>query len=236
MPVISFVSSKGGAGKTTSAIILGTALARNHAVTMIDADEALRLNRWANLNHDLVSHIDIKDQTKEYGIHDTIDKARDSSDFTIIDTKGEASRLNSHIIAESDLVIVVTGADVSEAHDAVETIGDILLESRSLRRPINYAVLFTRIHRGNQSDVARGVVSDMRNQFDCFDVDIPFLSGTFAKLHDQGGSVWELPIGSSNLALAKEVSELFAINTKAMLEWHQTDIKRDMKEELNYGQ
>lgn len=38
MAVISFASSKGGAGKTTSAIILGTELAEGATVIMIDAD------------------------------------------------------------------------------------------------------------------------------------------------------------------------------------------------------
>lgn len=43
MRVISFASSKGGGGKTTSAIILGTELAEGASVIMIDADPAQRL-------------------------------------------------------------------------------------------------------------------------------------------------------------------------------------------------
>ena len=50
MPVISFASSKGGAGKTTSAIILATELARGTDVILIDADPAGRLTRWAGLS------------------------------------------------------------------------------------------------------------------------------------------------------------------------------------------
>ncbi len=39
MPVISFANPKGGAGKTTSALLLATELAaRGAAVTIIDAD------------------------------------------------------------------------------------------------------------------------------------------------------------------------------------------------------
>ncbi len=40
MPVISFASSKGGAGKTTSAIILATELAQGTDIVLIDADPA----------------------------------------------------------------------------------------------------------------------------------------------------------------------------------------------------
>ena len=49
MPVISFATSKGGAGKTTSAIILGTELAEATDVIIIDADPARRLTRWSTL-------------------------------------------------------------------------------------------------------------------------------------------------------------------------------------------
>ncbi|RYF34242.1 MAG: ParA family protein, partial [Cytophagaceae bacterium] len=38
MPTIVFVSPKGGAGKTTAALILASELARGAAVTVIDAD------------------------------------------------------------------------------------------------------------------------------------------------------------------------------------------------------
>ena len=38
MPTIAFVSQKGGAGKTTSAFLLSTALAKLYDVTVIDAD------------------------------------------------------------------------------------------------------------------------------------------------------------------------------------------------------
>ena len=39
MPVITFANAKGGAGKTTAALILATELAsRGHRITILDAD------------------------------------------------------------------------------------------------------------------------------------------------------------------------------------------------------
>ena len=51
MPVISFVSPKGGVGKTTSALILATELAAQGAsrVTIIDADPNLPIAKWSKL-------------------------------------------------------------------------------------------------------------------------------------------------------------------------------------------
>lgn len=48
MPTIVFASSKGGAGKTTAAIVLTSELARQGAaVTLIDADPNQHSAKWA---------------------------------------------------------------------------------------------------------------------------------------------------------------------------------------------
>lgn len=233
MPVISFVSSKGGAGKTTSAIILGTALARKHSVTMIDADENLVLNAWANQSPEAIEHIDVWAQGDEYAIHDTISRARDNSEYVIVDTKGTVSRLNAFIIGESDLVILTTGEDFAEAKEMLKTANDIQLEGRAMRRNIPIMGLFTRVRGGNKSILARETNSEVRESLDCFDVEIPFLTA-FACLHRDGGSIWDYPKGSmANVDTAIEVAELFALNVKAALEWLNDD--EDTEEGRNYG-
>jgi chromosome partitioning protein len=47
MPTIVFVSPKGGAGKTTAALLLATQLASAYGVTVIDADPNRPLKAWA---------------------------------------------------------------------------------------------------------------------------------------------------------------------------------------------
>ena len=47
MPTIVFVSPKGGAGKTTSALVLAEQLARSADVTVIDADPNRPIENWA---------------------------------------------------------------------------------------------------------------------------------------------------------------------------------------------
>ena len=50
MPVIAFANSKGGSGKTTSALLLACELANAKAVTLIDADPRHPISRtWAAL-------------------------------------------------------------------------------------------------------------------------------------------------------------------------------------------
>ena len=48
MPTISFASSKGGAGKSTSAVLLATELSQHGTtVTIIDADPNQPVLRWS---------------------------------------------------------------------------------------------------------------------------------------------------------------------------------------------
>ena len=50
MPTIAVVSPKGGAGKSTCAVVVGSELARRGAaVTMIDADPNQPVSDWAKL-------------------------------------------------------------------------------------------------------------------------------------------------------------------------------------------
>ena len=47
MPTIAFISPKGGVGKTTSAFLFATTLAKIYDVTMIDADPNHPIQTWA---------------------------------------------------------------------------------------------------------------------------------------------------------------------------------------------
>ena len=82
MPVISFASSKGGAGKTTAAIVLGTELAEGTSVIMIDADPAKRLVRWSALAP-LSDNLEVLASGGERTIQSEIDEAKTKAAFII---------------------------------------------------------------------------------------------------------------------------------------------------------
>ena len=50
MPVISFANSKGGSGKSTSALVIACELAEAADVILIDADPRRPLAAWAQLS------------------------------------------------------------------------------------------------------------------------------------------------------------------------------------------
>src|SRR5690349_23988537 len=91
MPTIVIASSKGGSGKSTSAILLATALAEHGAtVTVIDADINRPLSSWAK-HAKLPDTLTVVSDVKETTIIDTIEGAAAESQFVVVDLEGTAS-------------------------------------------------------------------------------------------------------------------------------------------------
>lgn len=106
MAVISFVSSKGGVGKTTSAVVLaGELVAAGRKVALIDADPNKPLEAWSRLRPFPEKLRLIVDDSAET-IIDTIEDARAEADFVIVDLEGTATDRIGFAIARSDLVLI----------------------------------------------------------------------------------------------------------------------------------
>ena len=91
MPTISFASSKGGAGKSTSAVVLGTELAeRGAAVTIIDADPNQPVTRWGR-KPGRPETLTVVGGVTEETLLDAIDDAALRTAFVIVDLEGTAS-------------------------------------------------------------------------------------------------------------------------------------------------
>ncbi|WP_299907504.1 AAA family ATPase [uncultured Paracoccus sp.] len=81
MPVISFANPKGGAGKTTSALLLAGELAAKGArVAIIDADPERWISQWAKLPGKPAT-IDIIADVSEDTIVDHIESATKKAQF-----------------------------------------------------------------------------------------------------------------------------------------------------------
>lgn len=144
MSVISFANPKGGAGKTTSALLLSTELAaRGARVTIIDADPERWISQWGNLDGK-PDQIDIVGDVAEDTIVDTIDAAQARSQFVVVDLEGTASLMVANAIGMSDLVVIPTQGASMDARGASKTVKMIRNQARMSRREIPHAVLLTR--------------------------------------------------------------------------------------------
>jgi chromosome partitioning protein len=144
MPTIVFASPKGGAGKSTSAVVLATELAqKGAAVTVIDADPNHPVSQWAKRPgrpETLTVIGDISEET----IIDTIENASARTAFVVVDLEGTASMTVAYAISRADLVVIPVQGSQLDAAEAAKAIRLIRQQEKAFAKRIPYAVLFTR--------------------------------------------------------------------------------------------
>jgi chromosome partitioning protein len=218
MPIITFASSKGGAGKTTSAIILATTLARERKVILIDADPAGRLLSWAEKAR-LPGRLKVQATQGEKLIRAELRKAAEEAAFVLVDLEGAATRLNAFAIGASDLVIVPMGDEQQDAEAAIETVAQVSLESQATRREIPVRILFARTQAAVKSRLARSLNAQVRDRVGAFETELHARTA-IASLHNLGGTLYDMdPNEVSGVARAISNAELFAEELMKLLEW-----------------
>src|SRR6201997_5204065 len=127
MPTIVFATPKGGAQKSTSAVLLASELAnRGGTVTIIDADPNKPVSQWAKrskeaglLNSDLLA---VEGEVSEETIVDQIEDTARKSAFVIVDLEGTASMMASYATSRADLVIIPTQGSHLDATESAKAI------------------------------------------------------------------------------------------------------------------
>jgi chromosome partitioning protein len=144
MPIIVFGNSKGGAGKTTSAVLLASELAeRGAGVTLIDGDPNRPITQWANTPEKPAKLTVMSDVTEDTVIRAIEDAAR-KTPFVIVDLEGTASMTVGYAMSRADLVIIPTQGSQLDAAQAAKTIRLVKKQEEAFRTRIAATVLFTR--------------------------------------------------------------------------------------------
>jgi chromosome partitioning protein len=143
MPTIAFVSPKGGAGKTTSAFLLSTALAKLYDVTVIDADPNHPIQTWSN-GGNTPQRLSIVSDVDEDTIIERIEDAAEKTTFVVVDLEGTASKIVIYAISQADLVIIPTQGSQLDANEASRAIRVVLQSHKMTKTATPYAVLLTR--------------------------------------------------------------------------------------------
>lgn len=143
MPVISISNPKGGAGKSTTALVLATSLAAKGAtVTLLDCDPNQPIADWATQGS--ATGLQVLGGVDERAITSTIDREVRDRDFVVVDLEGTASRLVSRALGRSDLVLIPLQASAVDAKQAARAVSLVREEEEVTRRHIPFRVLFTR--------------------------------------------------------------------------------------------
>lgn len=210
MPVISFANPKGGAGKTTTALLVATQLAENGAtVSIIDADPERWISQWGSLPGRPDS-IRISSAVTEDTIIDLIEAEAELSSFVIVDLEGTASLMVANAIGMSDFVVIPLQGSSMDAKGGAKLLRLISGQSRLARRTIPHGVVLTRVGAAVRSRSLRNVAQELE------EAGVPVFStsiverAAYRDLFDYGGTLSSLQSGqTSNLDKAIENAREF---------------------------
>jgi len=143
MPVIAVANPKGGAGKSTTTLVLATTLAAQGAtVTILDCDRNQPIVNWRGGGSK--NPVQVDGEVTESNITSKLDAYRKERQFVFVDLEGTASRMMSRALARAQLVIIPIQASPTDAELAAKAVNLIQEEEELLEKKIPFRILFTR--------------------------------------------------------------------------------------------
>ena len=166
--VISFISRKGGTGKTTNAINLATMLhSLGYAVRVIETDTNYTLSTLRKM--ELFKTGAKEDQlftitpSEDHLIAEELESYKKQKiDFIILDTAGKTTDVSiKKICVSSDLVLIPTSLSQNDLLVTYQTVED-LKPAKALNKNLKIAILPNRIHGSTRTKT----ISSMLDQLD----------------------------------------------------------------------
>ncbi|MGI2031705.1 AAA family ATPase [Rhizobium panacihumi] len=145
MPVISFANAKGGAGKTTAALLLATELAHSgHRVTLIDADPQRWISQWAQMSGS-IRNIEVISEVSLASLQCHLREMAAQTDYFIIDLAGARDALVTTAIGLSDHVMIPVQGSAMDAKGAAQILDLLAMMKEKANLDIAHSVVLTRV-------------------------------------------------------------------------------------------
>ena len=143
MPVIVAANPKGGSGKSTTCIVLGTTLASQGAsVRVIDADPQRTLARWSEGTSAFREIVVTPSSAEDLTV--LIDRLQSQFQFVFIDVQGTANQEMVSAMSRADLVLIPMQAKTADAEVATRAIGLLRTQENLFKRKIPHAIVLIR--------------------------------------------------------------------------------------------
>ena len=145
MPVITFANAKGGAGKTTAALLLSTELAhQGYRVAILDADPQRWISQWWEIsgpqhNLEVVSEVSVS------SIQGHIRDLSVQNDYIIVDLAGARDAMATTAIGLADHVLIPVQGCAMDARGGAQILDLIRTMQDTGRLEIAHSVVLTRV-------------------------------------------------------------------------------------------
>lgn len=211
MPVITFANAKGGAGKTTAALILATELAsQGHRIMILDADPQRWISHWHEVSG-RQRNIEVISEVSVASLQCHLRENRGATDYFIIDLAGARDALVATAIGLSDHVMIPVQGCAMDARGAAQILELLkqLDEKAGIR--INHSVVLTRMN-SMVTTRAMTAIKTLLSARGVTVLDTPIGERTaFRDIFDCGGTLYTMDAAKvSNLDKARENARLFA--------------------------
>ncbi|NBN63051.1 AAA family ATPase [Microvirga tunisiensis] len=227
MPVISFANAKGGAGKTTAALLLATEVAeRGKTVTIFDADPQRWISNWSELpgRH---PNIVVQSELSPATITEQVLEAAQERDYVIIDLEGTENLMVANAISVSDLVVVPIQGSSMDARGGAKILRLIRKLEEIVRHDIRHCVVLTRTNAA----VTTRALKAVQDHLSTSGIDVlltPIIErAAYRDMFEFGGGLATLdPRQVTNLDKARENAALFAaevlerVQTRQARRWY----------------
>jgi chromosome partitioning protein len=147
--IISTISTKGGAGKTTLAMLLGGEYAvQNQSVLFVDGDERQNLAEWwqrCASKDNVPVGIELVSALTQKAIQQTVDDNADKFDGIIMDAPGKDTVISNAMIRNSDIVLTPIQPNQDELRASSEVAEQIAAVADAIGKTIRQANVTTRV-------------------------------------------------------------------------------------------
>ncbi len=176
--VISFISRKGGSGKTTNAINLATSLNKmGYSVLLVETDTNYTL--ISSRKMELFKRKEKEDKhfpilaSEDHRIAEEIKTLREkkSFDIIIVDSAGKTTDQGiRELCLESDMVIITTSLTQNDLLVTYQTVKD-LLPAKAINKQLKLCILPNRIHSHTRLKTVKEVLKNL--EADVIDTYVP---------------------------------------------------------------
>lgn len=223
MPVISFANAKGGAGKTTAALLLATEVAeRGKTVTIFDADPQRWISNWSELpgRH---PNIIVQSQLSPATITEQVLEAAQERDYVIVDLEGTENLMVANAISVSDLVVVPIQGSSMDARGGAKILRLISKLEEIVKHEIRHCVVLTRTNAA----VTTRALKAVQDHLAVSGIDVlltPIIErAAYRDMFEFGGGLANLdPRTVTNLDKARENAAMFAAEVLERAQVRQT--------------
>lgn len=222
MAVVTFLSPKGGTGKTTAAVLFACEMAhRGQSVVLVDADPNKPIKYWSSLGTPPPAGVRVVHEDEairapdadarrisERNIVSVLGRHNDEADWLVVDLEGSAHACAVTAVAVSHTVIVPSQTGTFDAVQAVRAVETVRATAEKQRRFISQGILLTRTQT-----IQSRVDKDVAGALD----DYPVLPVTLAQrvayraIMTHGGDIRSLPAGEGG-NLDKAIENVVAVS------------------------